>query len=74
VWKRSYGVAIKAPPDERGGNRQAPPTTTAPHPHSTKSGHSPIGFEGVRREAHNANFQTGKKWGQVHISEPRTGM
>jgi len=37
VWKRSYGLAIEAPPDERGGNRQAKPTATAPHPDSTYS-------------------------------------
>ena len=35
MWKRSYGRATKAPPDERGGNRHARPTATAPHPHST---------------------------------------
>ena len=29
-WKRSYGNATWAPPDERGGNRQAEPTATAP--------------------------------------------
>jgi hypothetical protein len=34
MWKRSYGRATKAPPDERGGNRHAPPTATAPHPDS----------------------------------------
>ena len=39
VWKRSYGLAIEAPPDERGGNRQAKPTATAPHPDSTGFGH-----------------------------------
>jgi len=38
-WKRSYGRATKAPPDERGGNRHARPTAAAPLPHSTmKSG------------------------------------
>jgi hypothetical protein len=26
--------ATRAPPDERGGNRQAKPKTTAPHPYS----------------------------------------
>src|SRR5262252_3344572 len=35
VWKRSHGRATKAPPDERGGNRHARPTATAPHPDST---------------------------------------
>src|SRR5271155_4329020 len=33
-------VATKAPPDERGGNRHARPTATAPHPDSTLPGHS----------------------------------
>ena len=37
VWKRSYGLAIKAPPDERGGNRYVEPTAPAPHPDSTES-------------------------------------
>ena len=40
VWKRSHGSATEAPPDESGGNRQAEPTATAPHPDSTDSGHS----------------------------------
>src|SRR6202049_132852 len=31
VWKRSHGRTSKAPPDERGGNRYARPTATAPH-------------------------------------------
>jgi len=35
MWKRRYGRATKAPPDERGGNRHARPTATAPHPDST---------------------------------------
>jgi hypothetical protein len=35
VWRRSYGRPIKAPPDERGGNRHGQPTATAPHPDST---------------------------------------
>jgi len=35
MWKRSHGRATKAPPDERGGNRYARPTATAPHPDST---------------------------------------
>ena len=39
VWKRSYGRPTKAPPDERGGNRQGRPNTTAPHPDSTIVGH-----------------------------------
>ena len=37
VWRRSYGLAIEAPPDERGGNRQAIPNATAPHLDSTNS-------------------------------------
>ena len=35
VWKRSYGCATKAPPDERGGNGYARPNATAPHSYST---------------------------------------
>src|SRR5260370_30773789 len=34
-WKRSYGGASRAPPEERGGNRHARPTAAAPLPHST---------------------------------------
>ena len=37
MWKRSYGRATEAPPDERGGNRHALPTATAPHLDSTRS-------------------------------------
>src|SRR6266852_1210008 len=35
MWKRSHGRTIKAPPDERGGNRYVRPTATAPHLDST---------------------------------------
>ena len=41
VWKRSYGCATKAPPDERGGNGYARPNATAPHSYSTQSTLSP---------------------------------
>src|SRR3954449_5851149 len=36
MWKRSQGCASEAPPDERGGNRYAQPTVTAPHLDSTR--------------------------------------
>src|SRR5262249_45973851 len=31
----AHGCASEAPPDDRGGNRYAQPTVTAPHPDST---------------------------------------
>ena len=36
MWKRSHGRTIKAPPDERGGNRYVLPNATAPHLDFTK--------------------------------------
>ena len=36
MWKRNYGNASEAPPNERGGNGYALPTVTAPHLDSTR--------------------------------------
>ncbi len=62
VWKRSHGSDIEAPPDERGGNRQADPNATAPHPYSTNSGCRRIRQErqllGVERK-HTSSKQMG---------------
>jgi hypothetical protein len=38
MWKRSHGLSIAAPPDERGGNSCDRPTATAPHLYSTSLG------------------------------------
>jgi hypothetical protein len=42
MWKRSYGQATKAPPDERGGNTHAQPNATASHPYSTRNRRSQL--------------------------------
>src|SRR3954464_526218 len=46
MWKRSQGCASEAPPDERGGNRYAQPTVTAPHLDSTTGGRPQYPSEG----------------------------
>ena len=47
VWKRSHGRASEAPPDERGSNRYARPTATAPHLDSTQLSQSHADREGL---------------------------
>jgi hypothetical protein len=45
MWKRSHGGTIKAPPDERGGNRYVLPNATAPYLDSTRNGHAKVASE-----------------------------
>jgi hypothetical protein len=47
MWKRSYGQATKAPPDERGGNTHARPNATASHPYSTRREFRPSALYGA---------------------------
>ena len=57
MWKRNYGEVTWAPPDERGGNRQTPPTVTAPHLESTDGGHHYQNFRSTP-EQHYKNWST----------------
>jgi hypothetical protein len=52
MWRRDYGRATGAPPHERGGNRDARPTVTAPHLDST-----------LGEEKHRALWEQVKRWG-----------
>ena len=68
-WKRSYGRATKAPPDERGGNRHARPIAAAPLPHSTLLSYSD---RGQRRTAlgHQQRSDNVPAWsGQPHKAD-----
>ena len=52
MWRRSHGPSIEAPPDERGGNRQAEPTATAPLLDSTDLDAAVITIASQCRPAH----------------------
>jgi hypothetical protein len=63
MWKRSHGGTIKAPPDERGGNRYVLPKATAPHLDSTHSVNS------LRRKIWSLLGQSGHA--ETSFSEPK---
>ena len=50
MWKRSYGQANRAPPNERGGNSDTRPTATAPHLDSTGSVRSRTAASGEAKQ------------------------
>src|SRR4029077_12927268 len=62
VWKRSYGRATKAPPDERGGNRHAQPNVTAPHFDSTDFETSPKRFKNAQTPAIYPAHSKQRRW------------
>ena len=73
-WKRSYGRATEAPPDERGGNRHARPTAAASLPHSTHLRRSPIA-SGRSLQGHEERFpQTRMSAGCGFRKETIVGM
>src|SRR6201981_3550172 len=72
MWKQSHGRASEAPPNERGGNRYAWPTATAPHLDSTEdcwmSSYvaAPVDGTAAERSPCSARVQRGASWNSDH--------
>src|ERR1700686_4325187 len=70
TWRRSYGRATEAPPDERGGNRHARPTATAPRSDSTNPSRSLL----ARLAAERRYRPFGENGSAAHGSRLRAGF